>query len=202
MAKYLVAFVLVLLGLGAFLGVWFSKDSYKILPVTETPVPEAALEKYNFQDWHAFSSPDQTFQVMFPTLPQHAKETVKDKKNGDERKYEMYVSEKEDGTMFMISTITFKKLKNDPVEDQKLLSEMMNDMVASNPKNVLQKSKEGDYKGHRTLEYTINNNELSIEVKSFLVKDRMYVMSRIAKLSNYNAEEYNFFINSFDLTAK
>ena len=106
MNKVLVTIVLLFLGITTFVTLYFAKDSYKILPLEEEK-PDVTLEVYNFQDWKEFSSPDGEFNVLFPTLPQHAKENLTDPKTNEVRKYNMYVAEKNDGTIFMISLISF-----------------------------------------------------------------------------------------------
>ncbi len=199
MAKYLTILLILALALASFFTFWFSKDSYKILPINQQPASEVAIEKYNFQNWHEFSAEDGAFNVMLPALPQHAKEVVNVTEK-ESRHYDMYVSEKGDGTVFMISSITFKGLPAG-FDKREILRSMMDDMVASSPSNELRKEEEGEYKGHASLQYTIDNKDNAIDVKSFMDKDKMYVMTRVTKAVNYNTEEFNFFTNSFDLQA-
>jgi hypothetical protein len=198
MAKYLTVFVIIALVVLTFLTISSSKDHYKILPIGETDPGSIDLDQYDFHEWHEFEPPSKSFKVMFPTLPQHASEKIKDPKTDELRVYNMYVSEKIDGTVFMISLIAFAN-SYDRIQAETLLREMMDDMVASNEQNTLQDFKSGEYLHHPSLEYLMHSDKLAINVMSFMVENVMYVLTRVTTIENFNLDEFNFFINSFEL---
>lgn len=199
MVKYVTLFIIVALALLSVLTVRFSKDYYKILPLQNSDPAKIDLEKYNFQDWKEFDSPNGRFQVMLPTIPQQATENIKNPKTGETRKYDMYVSERLNGTIFMISLITFENHFT-PEKRELLLTEMMDDMVNSNPKNELLSKAYGEYLGNRSLDYTISSVDVNIEAKTFMVDNTMYILSRVTPSSENDPSEFNFFVNSFELT--
>ncbi|NGX43050.1 MAG: hypothetical protein K940chlam7_01341 [Chlamydiae bacterium] len=199
MAKYLSIFVVVALVLASYLIFNYAKETYRIFPIEEEKSP-VSLEVYNFQNWHEFTGTNGEFKVLFPTLPQHATENIKDPKSNETRKYEMYVSEKDDGTIFMISLITFPDKTADSDGDS-LMRAMMNDMMAASPDNELRTMESGKYKGYNSLDFAFGNNELSVDSKTFMVNNTMLVLTRIVKTENYNTNEFNFFINSFELSS-
>lgn len=197
MYKALVTIVLLFLGISTFITLYFAKDSYSILPIAEEN-PDVSLEVYNFQEWLEFSSPEGEFTVLFPTLPQHATENLTDPKTNEVRNYDMYVAEKNDGTIFMISLISFPD--NAIIHNKReLMEQMMNDMMASNPNNELRDKSFVEWKGRESLDYVFGNKEMTIDAKTFLVDKTLYVISRIARVENYNTNEFNFFVNSFEL---
>ncbi|MFV0341191.1 MAG: hypothetical protein ACK5MA_11300, partial [Parachlamydiaceae bacterium] len=131
-----------------FLGLGSIKESYKLLPISASK--EGAPTQ--FSSWKDYKPPSHKFSVMMPSYPQNAKQTMKDPKSKDVRKYDMYVAEKEDGSLFMISLIQFPDSKETPEFIQK---SVVNDLLASNPQNQLKSMKVGDYKGSKTLDFTI-----------------------------------------------
>lgn len=175
---------------------YYLKESYRNPNMSQTQPTN--LTAFDFQNWHEFTSPTEDFKVLFPSLPQRATESVDDPKTKEKRKYEMYVAQKDDGTLFMISLIKFPE--NDPQGNETVLSEMMNDMVASNPNNKLMMHETVDYKGHPALLFSIANGNMTIDAKSFIISGTLYVLTRIAKTENYTRDEFLFFVNSFELT--
>ena len=178
------------------LGFRMMKDSYKILPINEKQPTN--LTAFDFQNWHEFSAPSGTFKVLLPSLPQRATENVDDPKTQEKRKYDMYVAEQDNGTIFMISLISFPDLVSRE-EEYEILKQIMNDMIASNQSNKLNTMEEGEYKGHPSIDFSIENGELTIDAKSFIVNEILYVLTRIVKSKNYTRDEFLFFINSFEL---
>lgn len=175
-----------------FLGMLFLKDSYKLLPISASS--EGAPTQ--FSGWRDFTSPDKKFTVMFPGLPQNAKQTTRDAKTQELRNYNMYVAEKGDGSIFMISLIQFPDSKQAPEIIQK---SVVNDLLAANPANQLKTMKIGDYKGIRTLDFTIENNEMTIDGMTFVQGDTLFMLSSLFRNGSYHPEEYQFFLKSFDL---
>ena len=135
---------------------------------------------------------------MFPVIPQHANETVKDPETNVVRKYDMYVAQRNDGALFMITRIGFSHMKSD-LDPEKIMKEMMDDMISTNPQNELRTMTATTYKGFKALDFAFGNNELTVDVKTFVDGNTLYILSWMVKNQNYNLNEYNFFINSFDL---
>lgn len=200
MTKYLTIFVIIALFLTGILTYQLSKDPSRLVPIQdeESTVSSGVNE---FQYWYEFSAPNGKFKVQLPILPQQATENISDKNTGETRKYDMYVAEKQDGTIFMISLITFQNL-TDNFDKDKLMRTMMNDMLESNPNNELHSVEMGKYKGLDSLDFSFGNAEMTIDAKTFIVDDTLYVLTRILKSQDHDPNEFNFFINSFDLSSE
>lgn len=195
MTRFVVIGILTAFAVLFFLGLGSIKESYKLLPIAASKEGAGSTQ---FSSWRDFRAPDHKFSVMMPAYPQNAKQTMKDTKTKELRKYDMYVAEKEDGSLFMISLIQFPESKETPEYIQK---SVVNDLLAANPQNQLKSMKIGDYKGKKTLDFSIVNDEMTVEGMAFSDADTLYLLSAIFKNSTYNPEEFKYFINSFDLTA-
>ena len=152
----------------------------------------------NDTQWHNFTSPSGKFKAFFPARPQHATDTLNDTNHPGPRYYDMYVAEKSDGTMFMISSITFLD-KDAPAPDKSFLSQLMDDMVKTNENNQLKKSEEVDYLGHPALNFTIESNQVTVDGRAFIQDKTLYLLSMVAKNPDYSKKDFDFFVKSFEL---
>ena len=200
MSRILLIVVIFIVLLASYLVIRYAKESYKILPVQEE---EAAFdeETTQLQDWHEFTAPGEKFKVLLPVLPQHVTQNVNDPRTQEVRKYDMYVSEKANLTIFMISLITYPEVDTESEIDQ-VLSNVFNDMMASNPNNQILSMKKGQYENYPAIDFSLGNDEFHIDTKSFLANRVLYVLTSVAKNENYNPKEYMFFINSFEITTE
>ncbi len=156
------------------------------------PVPAA---EYN---WLEYTSPTKSFKVKFPTLPQTTSKVFTDPNTNQKRLYEMHVSQMGDGTVFMVSTITFPEKKAN-ADDDELLAAVASDMITSNPKNVMIKTEKGTFQGHHALTFSLNGDNVKIYVKTFVVGNIIYILTEISPEVLAEHSEYDFFTNSFEL---
>lgn len=192
MTRLIVIFMSTVFIVLVFLGILFLKDSYQILPVAASNTGEPT----QFSSWRDFKAPDGKFSVMMPSFPQNAKQSMKDPKTKQPRQYDMYVAEKDNGTIFMISLITFVNNTETP---ELLQKSVVNDLLAANPTNQLKTMKVGDYKGMKTMDFSIENATMTIEGMTFSKGETLYLLSAIFPNATYNPEEFRYFVNSFDL---
>lgn len=193
MSRLFVWISIAILILLILLGFYFSKDSYELLP----DFPSKELKVKKFEDWHEFKAQNGKFKVMFPVLPQHATENKIDPKTKHVRKYDMYVSEKNNGTIFMVNLITFEESSNEMQDKEKLLKQTIDDLAASNPKNKITQMNVGAYHNQKALSFTIENPDLIMDGKAFIHDHTLYLLSVIAQVLHYDQKEANFFLNSF-----
>jgi hypothetical protein len=177
---------------GIILLAWFGlsqyQKSYKILPAK---LPEK-LAVSPTQEWKEFIPRNKKFKVLLPTLPQHATEEQK------ERSYEMFVSEENNGTLYMISFIEFK-VPIDAKHHQVVLNSIMEDLLNSSQNNELKSSNTDLFEGREALEFDIENKDVAIFGKAFLDEQTLVVLTRISKQAFKNKKEFDYFINSFHL---
>lgn len=192
--KSIVFAILAVLFLTIIFSLRFSKDSYKLLPM-ETSHPESAGL---YGDWYEYSAPNGKFKVQLPLLPQEATQDLTDPTTGLTRNYAMYVAQEADETIFMISLITFPEGSQSFSQEQ-LLKELMEDMVAANPKNKLSDVRSGTYKTFPSLDFTITNDQTRIFAKEFVKDQTIYVLSVIAKKALDPKMEFEHFVGTFEL---
>lgn len=184
-----------------------------LIRVNETPtgttpaVPEklsasgassTASNSSDFHNWHEFSPPSAKFKVLVPTPPQHATEKFEDPKTKENRKYDMYVSEADNGTIFIISQIAM--MEPTAKIDQNVLTNVMNDILSANPKSKLKNMQMGKYHENPSLDFSIENDQVNIDGKAFISGNTLFMLTSVAKLANYKKPEFDFFVNSFQLT--
>lgn len=191
----------ILIAFFGFLAVRSSSDDF-IFKGNKGLIADAAVKSdIDLQKWKEFSPPSNKFKVLFPAVPQHAQEKLQDPNTKENRQYEMYVSEKDDGTIFMISAITMLDNTNPKIDDT-VLKNVINDLLASNPKNKVNKIEKGTYKGNSSLEFSIRNDQVNIDGRAFLVGNTLYILTSAAKIENYHKPEFDLFANSFELQPK
>lgn len=180
--------------LASILVIRSTKDLYKVLPAN---LP-ASISSTSFEDWRQFVSDHKKFKVLMPNMPHHATESLNDPKTQDKRIYDIYVSEKSNGTIFMISLITYPEDKetSDPA---KLLKSIVDEMIASNPNNKLLSSRELSYLNNKAVDFSVENADVHMDSRAFVKGNTLYVLSYIAKIGDYNPSEYEHFIDSFNL---
>lgn len=191
MTRFLLAVLGTAFLLLIILSLFFLKDSYKILPIAGSN-PDLMPA---FSDWHEFKPASGSFQAKFPTLPQQGSQNVRDPKTGALRHYDMYIAEKSNGTVFMVSLIDFP----DTTESMEVLKKtIINDLLISNPQNQLKSMQVGNYKLFKTIDFVINNPSTTIEGRTFSDGNLVYLLTVVFNNSFYNHEEYEYFINSFE----
>lgn len=160
----------------------------------------AKVEEPEFQDWHEFTSPGSKFKVLFPSLPQHATEKLNDPKTQAPRQYDMYVSEKDNGTLFIISQITMPD-NPDLKLDETTLANIITEMLAKDPKSKVKKMELSKYRTLPAIDFSIEKDQATVDGKAFLSDHTLYLLTSVSKIGNDNRSEFEFFLNSFQLTS-
>lgn len=191
-----IAFVILIILIAillSILAVKSLKTSYRILPIQQAK----KVDTVPFSDWHNFKAPTGKFSVRLPVLPQHATQTVVDPKTKESRFYDMYVAQTEDNRVFMISLITFS---GDGKETSEILQKtIVNDMLASNPKNQLRSMRVGDFHNFKSLDFSIENPDMTLVGKTFMNGPTLYLLTTIFNAHNFNAQDFDYFTDSFKL---
>ena len=173
------------------------KNAYKVLPINASkPIDVSA-----FANWREFQPPSQRFKALLPAPPQYVKESVVIPDTEKKRLYEMYVSEKLNGTVFMISLITYPKdfLTSRPFE---MLNDIVDEMIQNKPANKLKKREDVFFQNHEAVEFTIKNDKFDIQGTALMVDRTIYLLSYIASHSEFSSEDYQYFIDSFKVLPK
>lgn len=187
---YLTLFAMLI---AVLMGLYFIKSSYEILPLDTIKAghPKAVSEWFKYEDKiHGFN-------VSLPLLPQVATQDLTDPKTGEVRHYEMYVAQM-DGTIYMISLITFPKELDDSLKSLTMKS-IMSDMVTVNKSNKLLKSTEISYEDMPAIDFTIDNEKTTIEAREFFRGQTLYLLSTIVPKNAVEKSHFKHFIDSLKL---
>lgn len=179
MARLVYAGLLLFLFL-CLLGVYYIKDSIRVLPVSSTPMPQP------FQTWQTYTS--EAFTAKFPFYPQSARETVQDPL----RVYNMHIAEMFNGSIFMVTEISFPDSKE---VELGTAQKLVQDLIASNPQNKLVDM-------HPILEgytFSYENDQTTTSGKIILENNLLYLLSYTADKQHYNKADYDYFLSSFKL---
>jgi len=194
MARLLLVLFILLAMAGAMMIIKHAGKTYRYLPMDleEPPKIEA------FEQWREFVSAIGKFKVMLPSVPQHASEDLPVPDSEFVLKYEMYVSEEGDGTTFMISLIKYPD-GIDTSKPENMLENVMNEMISVNPSNRLRSMSFFDLDNHKALDFSIASPEIVVNSRAFIVEKILYLLTVIDKVNKEDSEEYQYFIDSFQL---
>jgi hypothetical protein len=152
----------------------------------------------NTSSWLEFTAPEGSFKVLVPSLPHHAKESHQESKSHEMREHELYVSNKDDGTLFTVYLITFPNRTKTEL-DSKFLLDFIQEMLSSNQDNKIEFIKPVRSNKVSGVEFSVENHEAMVDGKAFIKDNTVYVLSMTAKIDNRDKKEFEFFINSFEL---
>lgn len=180
--------------IAALILLWFLniKKSWETLPV----YPATEMPGASFQNWNMFNDPEKEFQVMFPTEPKNASKELRNDQTAEVSKQHVFVSEKNNGSIYMISRVEFPNA--DLIKDNgKVLKSAIDDLVQANPDNTLLSSKEQDYQGKKAVHFEIRNKDIYTQGIAFLRGRSLYVLTAISNQANRDDKEFQNFIASF-----
>lgn len=155
-------------------------------------------EAQNFATWKEFIPRSGLFKVLLPNAPQYAKDFIPIPDSTQKRRYDMYASEKIDGTLFLISMITYPP-EVDTSFDEDILHQNIKELIHNKPHNNLTKILNGTFGDYQTFDFTIESKEFHVEGKAIKVDKIVYMLTYITPKENFDPEEYQHFINSFHL---
>lgn len=152
----------------------------------------------SFSYWKEFRPASGKFQVTLPSTPRYVKDMIPVPNSDKKRLYEIYVSEKLDGTVFMISAITYPSEMNTE-DNETILKGMVDELMLAQPESKLSALYKAEHQAKPAYNFDIDNNDFKIHGKTFLVGKTLYVLSSIFLKDNDVREEYDFFVDSFVL---
>ena len=192
----LISLAILLGGLYFFFG--FRNDSHHHSTLLDL---SKKIEEAHFSTWKEFIPQSKLFKVSLPTSPRYAKDFMDIPDSDKKRRYDMYASEKIDGTIFLISVMTYPH-EIDVDSHDTMLKQTVDELMRSHSANRLMKLQNQIFKNYRTLDFSMDNHEFHIEGKVIINDKTIYVLNYIANIENFDADEYHHFVNSFELLEK
>lgn len=158
-------------------------------------------EALNFSTWTEFTPKSGLFKVFLPSPPQYGKDFVAQPGTDKKKRYDMYASEKVDGTLFLITVITYPS-EIDTKSSADIMRQNIDELMHHKADNNLTKILEGVFQSHQSYEFTIENREFHVEGKSIQSGPRVFMLTYITKNDNFDQEEYKHFVDSFHIQEK
>ncbi len=185
--------ILILLGLSYF------------VPSLQRTIPGMASSKNShlekFATWKEFTPQSELFKVDLPEPPQYAKDFVEIPDTDKKRRYDMYASEKIDGSLFLVNVITYPPEIDTSFTDDILKQNVM-ELMHSKPDNELARLEKSLYQTRPSFDFNFNNREFHVEGKALMDGKRVFILSYITRLKEFDPADYSYFIKSFQLLDK
>jgi hypothetical protein len=164
--------------------------------------PSFKVERANaFSDWAEFIPQSKRFKVSLPSKPQYAKDLLPIPNSNKKRPYQIYASEKIDGTVFMISVITYPP-EVDTSNSHEMLKGLVDELVQSKIDNRLNKIDKSQFQEYDSVDFKISSSDLEAQGKAIQVDNNVFILTYIAKHSDLNQMEFEHFIDSFIILPK
>ncbi len=152
----------------------------------------------DFSDWVLFIPASGVFQVSLPTSPHYFDSTIDIPFSPKKGAYEIYASTKVNETLFMVSSVIYPG-NMDLSDSQETLKALVEQLSHTRPGNRIIHLQETQFDRYPALDFLVDNQNFKIEGIAFLMGQRAYILTYIARKSDFNSREYEHFIHSFSL---
>lgn len=171
--------------------------TYFFVSTPSLPDPRST-EISQYAQWIQFTPKSQVFTVKVPTPFQEFNETMPLPSSNNVIRYNMYVTQSQAGTTFMITVIEYPYSLN--VNDQqKALDNIIKEMIAGNANNTLIYNTQTSFLQFASKDFMLSNPQGFIRVRAF-IKDNMIFILSVADRTDEQVEKYfQQFVNSFTL---
>lgn len=149
----------------------------------------------NFSSWKEFVPSSGLFKVKLPSEPQYARDYIPIPDSDKKRRYDMYASEKIDGTLFLVTMISYPDDADNSLPEN-ILRQTVDEFMRSKPDNQLSKLQNSLDK-ENSLDFSIESKDFHIEGRIFLEGKIVYNLTYISRIDSFDPSEYQYFIDSF-----
>lgn len=108
----------------------------------------------------------------------------------------MYAAEKVNGSVFMISVITYPDDVKFP-PNINILENAVQEMMDINPNNQLEKMEHSRFLNHDAVDFSIKNPDFQISGKAIQQGKAVYLLTYVAKIADVVPTEYQHFLDTF-----
>ncbi|MCB1112789.1 MAG: hypothetical protein H7A37_08970 [Chlamydiales bacterium] len=148
-------------------------------------------------NWTEYEDVDEMFKVNLPSPPEHVSQTITDRVTNQIRHYSIYASKDLEGTVYMVTEITFPS-EIDPTDNEDLLHDVVKEMVASKPTNELVSMESTTFHGGPAVNFQINGNEDTVIYGvTFSKNKKLYTVSSIGATKYNDEAKFEKFADSF-----
>jgi hypothetical protein len=155
-------------------------------------------ESANFATWQKFIPRSGLFEIFLPSPPQYGKDFVAIPNSDKKRRYDIYASEKVDGTLFLISVVTYPP-EVDISSYGDILRQNINELMHNKTDNRLNNLWQHMFQDLQSLDFSFENQEFHVEGRAIHDDHIVYMLTYITQKENFDNEEYQHFIDSFKI---
>lgn len=158
------------------------------------------MTKADGEEWRVFNSSIGRFEAKFPSYPVTEKEVVQIPDSTLTINMYFFISEVDDHGAYIVGVSKYPDEVDVSVPEINL-ENAMNGMLISTEDNELIDSNLTDFDIYKSIDFTIENNNLEIYKKGkiILADNVLYQILLIREKEHFNEDDYNKFINSFSL---
>ncbi len=148
------------------------------------------------KNWHKVDSKQGNCTVRFPTSAEHVSEKMKIDEEGTELQYDAYVSASNADTVFMMLVAQYPEFVDEDFA-QMSLEAFLNGILSHGAEAQLLFADLILVDGHEGLDFFIRTGPNYFKGRTFMVKSQLYLLAMECKISDYDENHYNAFVNSF-----
>lgn len=169
--------------------------TYNFLPAALS----SKFSKSSFEGWKVYKSEDGTFEAKFPTSVRHSSGSEPISKGPEKKLINTYLSEEPNGSIFMVSILTFPTETKDSKEYNARLNEAMTRLQKANPQNIVWGINYDQFLDVSDLTFGIENPEQMMINKVFIKGKDLYLLSYTSKKDLFDQANFQYFLDSFKL---
>ncbi|MFI0434611.1 MAG: hypothetical protein ACH350_02635 [Parachlamydiaceae bacterium] len=155
-------------------------------------------EEDDFAAWKSFIPHSGLFQVSLPNLPHYGKDFLPIAGTEMKKRYDIYASEQVDGTLFLVSVVTYPP-EYDVSLSEEILRKNIDELIHNKPDNRLVKIDRKIEGEHDSFLFVFENQEFEVEGKAIQDGHVVYLLTYTAKKDELDAPEFDHFIDSFKI---
>lgn len=189
--------IILILNISSIVLVFLNQPSYKA-----DEAVERVTDYFTSEEWKDFNSTIGQFKALFPSYPAHETNNIPVSLYGIdfEMKLDNYIAAKGNVTYFVgVATYSIEMdMSSDP---DGILENALNGMLVSSDSELISSSFTS-FNEYRALNFLLLNRESNLYVKgkTILTEQTLYEIMISYENKDYNASDYEKFINSFQLT--
>lgn len=152
----------------------------------------------DFQTWQTFIPQSGLFEVSLPLPPHYGKDFVEIEGTDMKKRYDVYASERIDGTLLIVDAITYPP-EYEVSSSRDVLSQNIDELIRDKHYNVLKPVVKGNDKGINTVNFSFESQDYRIEGKAFHDHQIVYLLAYISRIDGFDEGAYQHFIDSFKI---
>lgn len=148
--------------------------------------------------WKRFHSVHGKCMVSLPESPEHVKQIMPFPEEGYNLRYDVYVSAHEKKAVYMMLIAQYPPFINESHAEMSLES-FLNGLVTQNHDNNLIFADLTEVQGHKALDFFIESKGVYFKGRAIMAENNLYLLAMECEVNNYLENNFNHFINSFEL---